>query len=283
LKDESGAFRGEHYITTGTTFDQGFIWETYNDLLKAAEILNADDEFLSVARDQIDRLDPILIGASGQIKEYREENHYGEIGDPLHRHISHLCPLFPGTLINSNNPEWLKAASVTLDYRGNSATGWGLAHRMTLRARTKDAEKTYEVFSTLLKEKTAPNLWTIHPPFQIDANLGLVAGVAEMLLQSHEGFIEILPALPEEWKTGSFSGLVGRGNFEIAAQWEEMKARSVSITSQSGSKCTVKYPNIRRARITNSSGDRVTFTREGKDVISFNTVKGETYIVSFRR
>jgi alpha-L-fucosidase 2 len=283
LKDESGAFRGEHYITTGTTFDQGFIWETYNDLLKAAGILNADDEFLNVARDQINHLDPILIGASGQVKEYREESQYGEIGDPQHRHISHLCPLFPGTLINSNTPDWLKAASVTLDYRGNNATGWGLAHRMTLRARTKDAEKTYEVFSTLLKEKTAPNLWTIHPPFQIDANLGLVAGVAEMLLQSHEGFIEILPALPLAWKTGSFSGLVARGNFEIAAQWEDMKAGSVNITSKSGGKCTLKYPNIRRARVTNASGDRVTFNREGRDVISFKTVKGEMYFVSLRR
>ena len=110
-------------MTQGTTFDQGFVWETYNDLLKSAKILDTNDVFLETVSDQINKLDPILIGESGQIKEYREENEYGEIGDPHHRHISHLCPIYPGTLINSNHSEWVKAASKTLDFRGNNTTG----------------------------------------------------------------------------------------------------------------------------------------------------------------
>jgi alpha-L-fucosidase 2 len=279
VADENGNFTGPHYVTTGTTFDQGFIWETYNDLLQAAEILGAEDDFLDVVRDQINRLDPILIGASGQVKEYREENKYGEIGDPHHRHISQLCPLFPGTLINSNRPDWLQGAVMTLDLRSNQATGWGLAHRLNLRARTKDAEKAHEVLSILLKERTLPNLWTVHPPFQIDANLGLVSGIAEMLTQSHEGFIELLPALPKAWKTGEFEGLVARGNFEIAASWKDKNATSFTIISGSGGKCTLKYPNIHNALITNVNGGVVSFFKEDENLISFDTDKMGKYLI----
>jgi alpha-L-fucosidase 2 len=280
--DENGNFSGPHYVTTGTTFDQGFIWETYNDLLKAAKILGTEDGFLKVVREQITRLDPILIGASGQVKEYREENKYAEIGDPQHRHISQLCPLFPGTLINSNTPDWLQAAGVTLDLRGNKATGWGLAHRLNLRARTKEAEKAHEVLTTLLKKNTLPNLWTVHPPFQIDANLGLVSGIAEMLLQSHEGFIELLPALPEAWETGTFNGLVARGNFEVSASWKNSKATAFNITSNSGEKCTLRYPDIENAEITDVNGSVVSFSIAGDNLISFETEKMGRYQVALK-
>ena len=255
VKAADGSFSGPHYVTTGTTFDQGFVWETYNDVLKAAEILSAEDDFLSTVKNQINRLDPILIGTSGQVKEYREENAYGEIGDPHHRHVSHMCPLYPGTLINSKTPEWLQGAITSLDFRGNKCGGWALAHRMNLRARTKEAEKAHEAYGQLLKERTLPNLWTVYPPFQIDANLGLVAGVAEMLLQSHEGYIEPLPALPKAWKTGEFKGLVARGDFEISAKWENGKVSSVEILSKNGGKCIIKYKDIIGAQITDSDGE----------------------------
>jgi len=281
IADENGNFSGDHYISKGTTFDQSFIWETYNDLLKAAEILDADDEFLSVVREQINRLNPILIGASGQIKEYREENNYGEIGDPHHRHISHLCPLFPGTLINSKTPEWLQAAGVTLDSRGKKATGWGLAHRLNLRARAKNAEKAHDVYSTLLKENTLPNLWTVHPPFQIDANLGLVSGVAEMLLQSHEGYIELLPALPKAWETGSFDGLVARGNFEISLNWEKCKISSFKVISKSGGKCSIKHSDIEGAKIEDSAGKKISYNMKGENIIEFSAIKSGEYFITF--
>ena len=277
VKDEIGGFSGPHYRTVGTTFDQGFVWENHNDVLKAAEILGEKDDFLNVVRDQMGKLDPVIIGASGQIKEYREENEYAEIGDPHHRHVSQLCPLFPGTLINFNTPDWLQAAGVTLDFRGNKATGWGLAHRLNLRARTKDAEKAHEVLRILLKERTLPNLWTIHPPFQIDANLGLVSGIAEMLIQSHEGFIEILPALPKAWGTGSFDGLVARGNFELSVKWEDGKASRVEIISNVGGECAFKCPNPGNIQITDNLKQEIPFAVEDEKIIRFNTDKNRIY------
>lgn len=125
-----------YYITTkGSTFDQGFIWETFNDLLKSAKILNSKEEFLDTVKSQINKLNPIQIGDFGQVKEFLEENEYGEIGDKHHRHISHLCTLYPVTLINSKKPDWMQGAIKTLNFRGDNTTGWAMAHRMNLRAR----------------------------------------------------------------------------------------------------------------------------------------------------
>ena len=270
----------EYYMTKGCTFDQGFVWENHHDLLKAAAILNEKNDFLETVKDQITRLEPILIGTSGQIKEFREENAYGEIGEYHHRHISHLCPLYPGTLINSKTPEWIAAASKTLDFRGNKTTGWALAHRMNCRARTKEAEKAREAYSKFIKERTLPNLWTVHPPFQIDGSLGTMAGVAEMLLQSHEGFIEILPAVPYKWRNGSFEGLMARGNFEVSAKWNN-KTIQLEILSKSGGKCKIKYTGIKNVQIKDQKGKKINITKEDENIISFPTLKGGRYFMEF--
>lgn len=272
---------GKYYITKGSTFDQGFVWETYHDLLKASEILKTQDQFLQTVQSQITKLDPIIIGNSGQIKEYREENNYGDIGEKNHRHVSHLCGLYPGTLINSEHPDWIKGVITALDFRGNQTTGWAMAHRMNLRARTKEAEKAHEVYSKFLREKTFPNLWTFHPPFQIDGNFGTSAGVAEMLLQSQEGFIELLPALPNAWKTGNFEGLMARGNFEVSAKWSNGKADFLSIISKNGGNCELKYPTIEKATITDKQGKRVDFKSVKAGRIVFSTEKSGEYIIRF--
>jgi len=271
---------GDYYKTIGSTFDQGFVWENHNDVLRAAEILGETDPFLKTIEAQIPRLDPIQIGSSGQIKEFREEDAYGDIGDPKHRHISHLCTLYPGTLINASKPKWMEAASKTLDFRGNDTTGWAMAHRMNARARLKEAEKAYDVYRKLIAEKTLQNLWTTHPPFQIDASLGLVAGVAEMLLQSHNGLIELLPALPQAWaENGSFHGLVARGNFKISAKWAEGQLRQLSIKSRSGQHCRLKYPGLSEASVYDENGQAVSFETTESDLISFSTQKGMTYSI----
>lgn len=278
--DENGEYKGPHYRTIGTTFDQGFVWENHNDVLKAAEVLGAEDSLLEVIRDQVHRLDPIQIGASGQIKEYREENDYGEIGDPHHRHISHLCPIYPGTLINSNHPDWVEAVSKTLDFRGNVSTGWAMAHRMNVRARTREAEKAREVYSLFLQERVLPNLWTVHPPFQIDGNLGTMAGVAEMLVQSHEGFIELLPALPGAWETGSVEGLVARGNFEISMRWAKGSISLLNIVSNSGGTCTLKVTQDAGIQIKDREGIAIPYVRKGNSLIEFDTRKSGEYDVT---
>ena len=272
---------GENYISKGTTFDQGLVWETYNDLLKASKIIGTNDDFINTVRNQINKLDPIIIGASGQIKEFREEEKYGDIGDPKHRHVSHLCPIYPGTLINSNKPTWTEAVSIVLDLRGNKTTGWAMAHRMNIRARTKEAEKAHEVYSLFLKERTLPNLWTVHPPFQIDGNLGTMAGVAEMLIQSHENFIELLPALPKAWETGSYNGLVARGNFELSVNWKKSKISSFKVLSKSGGKCSIKYKDIEGAQIKDNEGKIVLHTFKSDNIIEFNTSKLSEYFITF--
>ena len=270
------------FTAAGCTFDQGFVWETFADTLALAQKLGKTDPFLDTIREQMARLDPIQIGADGQIKEYREETNYSDIGAPNHRHISHLCPLYPGTLINPTRPEWMKAASKTLDLRGDKTTGWALAHRMNSRARLGEGEKAHEVYQRFLRERTVPNLWTLHPPFQIDGNLGTMAGVAEMLLQSHEGVIKTLPALPKAWNTGSFQGLVARGNFVVSAEWNEGKPTSVSVHSQSGGQCRIAFPGLDSAVVKDGKGQRSESSVDKQGLLSFATDAGGTYTVEFQ-
>lgn len=274
--------RNVHYQTKGCTFDQGMIWECFHDLLETAKILKKKDLFLKVIEEQIVKLDPVHIGASGQLKEYREENEYGEIGDPAHRHISHLCLLYPGTLINNNTPEWMTAARIALEKR-KGETGnwksWPMAHRMNAWARAKNGNKAYLFYQLIISKVVAENLWSLCPPFQIDGNLGSVAGVAEMLLQSHEGYIEPLAALPDEWIEGSYKGLVARGNFEVSVDWKEGKACKIEVLSKKGEKCRVKYNDIARAHITDRKGERVKCIILDANKIEFNTKTGEKYFV----
>lgn len=268
---------GGNYITQGTTFDQELVWENHHDLLTAADILGVNDDFIGIVKDEINKLDPIIIGKSGQVKEFREEEYYGEIGQKNHRHISHLCALYPGTLINSTTKDWMEASIVTLDKRGNETTGWAMAHRMNLRARTKNGEEALKVYTKFIRERTLPNLWTTHPPFQIDGNFGCMAGVAEMLIQSHEGYIELLPALPYAWRNGEYSGLVARGNFEFSVTWADGKASDLEVLSRAGGLCHLKYSDIASARLVDEDGHQLEFNSEGDDKISFMTTKGQKY------
>lgn len=280
---------GKPYQTSGCTFDQGMIWESFNDVLKAAEILKDTDifkvtktskneaPFLRTIQEQIGKLDAIHIGESGQIKEYREENKYGDIGDPRHRHISHLCALYPGTLINAETPEWLAAATVVLNNRGDFSTGWAIAHRLNLWARAKDGDRAYKLYQQLLKKRLLENLWCTHPPFQIDGNLGGTAGVAEMLLQSHEGYIEPLPALPAAWENGSYDGLVARGNFIVSISWQQGCVTEMSVSSRAGSDCIIQYKNIAKFEVKDDKGKKVKIRKDGANRIKFSTEKGKCY------
>ena len=266
--------KGQNYATVGCGFDQEMIYENHHDVLAASKLLGDKDPIINVLENQLPKLDPIQIGWSGQIKEFREEKKYGDLGEYKHRHISHLVGLYPGTLINSNTPAWIDAAKVTLTERGDFSRGWAVAHRLNLWARVKEGERAYTLFQNLLSTCTQDNLWDTHPPFQIDGNFGGTAGVAEMLLQSHEGYIAPLPALPSTWKTGSYNGLVARGNFEVSASWKDNQATAFEIKSRVGGECKVYYPNISKAIITNENGTKLSFTKVNADLISLQTVKG---------
>ena len=271
---------GTTYQTKGCAFDQEMIWESFHDALKAADILKEESPFLRTIKEQIGKLDAIQIGESGQIKEYREEKKYSDIGDPRHRHISHLCALYPGTLINAETPEWLKAATVTLNNRGDKSTGWGVAHRLNLWARVKDGDMAYQRFQLLLKKYILENLWNMHPPFQIDGNLGGTAGVAEMLIQRHEGYINPLPALPAAWRDGSYEGLVARGNFVVSVFWKQGLMTQMNILSRAGGECVIQYKDIANFTIKDAKGKKVKTIRESKNRIRFATQKGNTYYLN---
>ena len=271
---------GTTYQTKGCAFDQEMIWESFHDALKAADILKEESPFLRTIKEQIGKLDAIQIGESGQIKEYREEKKYSDIGDPRHRHISHLCALYPGTLINAETPEWLKAATVTLNNRGDKSTGWGVAHRLNLWARVKDGDMAYQRFQLLLKKYILENLWNMHPPFQIDGNLGGTAEEAEMLIQSHEGYINPLPALPAAWRDGSYEGLVARGNFVVSVFWKQGLMTQMNILSRAGGECVIQYKDIANFTIKDAKGKKVKTIRESKNRIRFATQKGNTYYLN---
>ena len=225
-----------YYNMPGSAFDQQLICETTGDLLRMAEHLATNDWVVARAREQAGRYDPVLIGDSGQVKEFRNEHAYGEFGEKHHRHLSQLVGLYPGSQITRNTPDWLDAAKRTLDLRGDESTGWALAHRLNAWARTGDGERSYRLFRTLLGKRTFPNLWDAHPPFQIDGNFGGTSGVTEMLMQSHAGFIDLLPALPEAWKKGGlFAGLRARGAFVVDCEWQDGVPTVVRVRSLRGS------------------------------------------------
>ncbi len=277
-----------YYTDKGATYAQSFSYQNnYNMLLAAKELgidfsdaSHEDYEIIQTVLEQIDHYSPVVIGLSGHVKEFFEEDYYGEMGEYTHRHISQLVGLYPGNVINGTTPAWLDAAKIVLTERGDKATGWGVAHRLNLWARVQDGERAYDLLEMLLKVNTATNLWDLHPPFQIDGNLGGTAGVSEMLLQSHAGYIEPLAAIPSAWANGSFTGLVARGNFTVAAEWENGLATCFNITSQNGGSVSVKYSGIENAVVRKADGTVVSYEVSGEDLITFDTTAGETYIIA---
>ena len=280
----SGEWVNEHkyqqyYHTVGCSFDQQMVKEIFEDDLKLSEALGISDEVSRYERENINALDPVRVGYSGQIKEYDEERFYGEIGEAKHRHLSQLVALMPGEQITSDTPATLDAAKITLDYRGDESTGWALAHRLCSRARTGEGDHAYILLQNLLKTRTHPNLWDVHPPFQIDGNFGATAGMTEMLLQSHGGYISLLPSIPKEWKNLKFKGLKARGNFEISLDYKDRIIEKCEVISYKGEPITLYYGGETDEITVCCSGAEIPVKRADSK-ISFCTTAGETYRLS---
>ena len=236
-------------ISKATTMDMSIIRELFAQCLDAAKVLGIEDEFTIRLKEVFPKLYPFQIGQYGQVQEW-----FKDWDDPKdkHRHISHLFSLYPGNQISlENTPELAKAAKQSMIHRGDVSTGWSMAWKINWWARLKDGDHALKILKdglTYIGPKkevmggggTYANLFDAHPPFQIDGNFGGTAGIAEMLVQSHEGFIHLLPALPAEWPSGEINGLVARGGFVIDLKWSEGKLQTAVILSKLGGDCRIK-------------------------------------------
>lgn len=268
----------QYYQTVGCAFDQQFIYENALDDLKCSEILGVSDNITEIEKQQLGGYSPVQIGYSGQIKEYDEEHFYGEIGEANHRHISQLVALVPGSTVTHSTPAWLDAARLTLEMRGDKSTGWALAHRLNAWARVGDGNHAYILLQNLLKERTYPNLWDVHPPFQIDGNFGATSGMTEMVLQSHEGYVTLLPALPDAWKNVSFKGLKARGNFTVDCEYVDGTVKNLQIKSECGGVLKLRYEGFDNVEVT-CDGQKVDVIRDGF-FVQIDTSSGKSYIFS---
>lgn len=263
-------------LCKGAAMDFQIITELFNACIKASAITGKKDyEFVLEVEKSLEKIPEIKIGKYGQIQEWLEDY---EEAEPGHRHISHLFALYPGSQISvSKSPELARAARKTLERRlkhGGGHTGWSRAWIINLWARLEDGELAYENILELLKCSTLPNLFDTHPPFQIDGNFGATAAIAEMLVQSHDGLITLLPALPSAWASGRVKGLRLRGGFELSMEWKDHRLVKAWLKVEGDNICHLRT----REKIKVYLQDKVIGESQGDGgVITIDSLPGEIY------
>ena len=262
------------------TMDSQLLFRLFTDFLAAAEILGKEEdrEMRSKVESVRDKLPPLRIGEHGQLQEWWQDH---EEVEPGHRHISHLWGLYPSNQITSKDPDLIKACKVTLARRaasGGGHTGWSRAWMIALWARLRDGDEAGMHVAEILRTSTHESLLDDHPPFQIDGNFGAVAGITEMLVQSHAGELFLLPALPSSWSEGSIKGICARGGFELDLEWSSGSLTACTVKSNLGKTCVL---NSKQKFTVMGDGKKVAESSSACHPVSFDTEKSKAYSVKF--
>ena len=265
-----------YYFTTicyGSAMDMQILTDLFGYYSKASNILGVDQEFAAKVTKARARLVPPQIGSNGSLQEWADDL---EQMEDKHRHFSHLYGLYPGNVISAKRtPELVIPVKKVLEQRGDGGTGFSRAWKMSLWARLNDGNKANEIFKGYIKDQCYPSLFAkCFTPLQVDGSFGVTAGISEMLIQSNEETIELLPALPDEWSSGSFNGVCARGAFELNLAWNDKIITEVAILSKEGQYCRIKAESL---NIVSSNGKKIKFTNYPDGSIGFPTVQGNSY------